>query len=66
MIKFLKNLINISIYAIVFCVFIGISGWKLETREIIAISLILGFFAGLLNNIEVVLCELFDKRNDNE
>ena len=62
----IKFLLTISIYAIVFCVFIGIGGWKLETREIIAISLILGFFAGLLNNVEVVLRELFDKRKDNE
>ena len=60
--KFLENMISISVYALVFCVFIGIGGWELETREIIAICLILGFFAGSINNIERVLRELFDKK----
>lgn len=62
--KFLENMISISIYALVFCVFIGIGGWQLKTREIIAICLILGFFAGSINNIERVLRELFEKKED--
>jgi len=60
--KFLDNMVSISLYGLMFCLLITIGGWKMETREIIAICLILGFFAGLINNIERVLRELFDKK----
>jgi uncharacterized membrane protein YqgA involved in biofilm formation len=57
--KFLENLIGILVYALVFCVFIGIGGWNLSVREIISLSLIFGFIVGSINNIERVLRDIF-------
>lgn len=63
MMKFLENVLGIIIYSVMFFLFILIGGWGLELREIISVSLILGFFSGLINNIETVLRELFDKKS---
>ena len=43
-------------------VLLGIALPTLSTREYVGYSLILGFFAGLLNNLERVLRELFEKK----
>ena len=64
-IKFLENVIGILVYTVLFIVFIGIANNTLTTREHIGYALILGFFAGMINNIERVLRELFDKRKEN-
>ena len=45
-----------------FIVFIGIAMPNLTMREYVGFALILGFFAGMINNIERVLRELFDKK----
>jgi hypothetical protein len=36
----------------------------MSTREYIGYSFILGFFAGSINNVERVLRELFDKKEE--
>lgn len=65
--KFLENMISISVYAWVFCVFICIGGWKLETREIIAICLILVSSLARLttSNVYCVNC-LTRKKTDDD
>ena len=60
--KFLENMMGIAIYAIVFILLLGIAMPNLSTREYVGFGCILGFFAGLINNIERVLRELFDKK----
>ena len=62
--RFWENIIDFAAYTLMFYVFISIGGWKLETRENIAICLTLGFFAGLINNIERVLRELFENKKE--
>lgn len=57
----MDRLINWTIYSLVFCFLIGIVGVTLSTREVVGYSLMLGFFAGSINNIERVLRELFGK-----
>lgn len=64
-IKFLENVMSILVYTVLFIVFIGIANNTLTTREYIGYALILGFFAGMINNIERVLRELFDKRKED-
>ena len=64
-IKFLDNVFGILVYTVLFIVFIGIANNTLTTREHIGYALILGFFAGMINNIERVLRELFDKRKED-
>jgi len=64
-IKFLENVMGILVYTVLFIVFIGIANNTLTTREYIGYALILGFFAGMINNIERVLRELFDKRKED-
>ncbi len=61
-IKFLDNLTSIVIYSVVFMVLLLYADSSLSGRQIISYSLILGFFAGMINNIERVLRELFDKK----
>lgn len=63
-IKFLENVMGICIYTVLFIFFIGMANNTLTTREYIGYALILGFFAGMINNIERVLRELFDKRKE--
>lgn len=50
------------IYSLLFCLLFGLAGWQYTTRELIALSLVIGFFAGSINNIERVLRELFEKK----
>ena len=57
--RFLENAIVFLLYAAIFCLLLGIALPTLSTREYVGYSLILGFFAGLLNNIERVMRELF-------
>lgn len=64
-VKFLENVMGILAYTVLFIVFIGIANDTLTTREYIGYALILGFFAGMINNIERVLRELFDKRKED-
>lgn len=64
--KFLENVLGILVYAIVFILFLGIANPTLSAREYIGYALILGFFAGMINNIERVLRELFDKKDGKE
>lgn len=63
--KFFENVFGILVYALVFLLFIGIANPSLSIREYIGYALILGFFAGMINNIERVLRELFDKHKEN-
>ena len=62
-IKLLDNLMSIFIYGVIFMVLLLYADSSLSGRQIVSYSLILGFFAGLINNIERVLRELFDKNN---
>lgn len=62
--RFLDNAIGLFLYAAIFCLLLGIALPTLSTREYVGYSLILGFFAGLLNNLERVLRELFEKKED--
>ena len=52
---FLNNLLSILIYAIIFTFFLLIYNPNMSTREYIGLSLILGFFAGMINNIDRTL-----------
>ena len=61
--KFLENALGILVYALVFALFLVIANPTLSEREYIGYALILGFFAGMINNIERVLRELFDKED---
>lgn len=61
--RFLENAIVFFLYAAIFCLLLGIALPTLSTREYIGYSLILAFFAGLLNNVERVLRELFEKKD---
>ena len=54
------------IYSLLFCLLFGLAGWQYTTREIVALSLTLGFFAGSINNIERVLRELFEKKKEED
>ena len=62
-IKLLDNLMSIFIYGVIFMVLLLYADSSLSGKQIVSYSLILGFFAGLINNIERVLRELFDKNN---
>ena len=64
--RFLENMIGISTYALIFVVLLGIAVPTLSTREHFGFAYILGFFAGLINNLERVLRELLDKRFKKE
>lgn len=61
--RFLDNAIVFFLYAATFCLLLGIALPTLSTREYVGYSLILGFFAGLLNNLERVMRELFKKED---
>jgi len=63
--KFFENVLGILIYTLVFILFLGIANPTLSTGEYIGYALILGFFAGMINNIDRVLRELFDKRKED-
>lgn len=65
-IKFLDNLMSIFIYGVIFMVLLLYADSSLSGKQIVSYSLILGFFAGLINNIERVLRELFDKNNKDK
>ena len=62
--KFLDNLMSIIIYAVIFFWIILCTEPTLQDRQIIGYSLILGFFAGLINNLERVLREIFKNKED--
>lgn len=64
LIKFLDNLLSIIIYAIIFIAILLYAEPALSGHQIIGYSLILGFFAGLINNIERVLRELFKNKEE--
>lgn len=61
MIKFLDNMLSIIIYTVMFIVILLYAEPALTGQQIIGYSLILGFFASLINNIERVLRGLFKK-----
>ncbi len=63
--KFLGNVLGILIYTLMFILFLGIANPTLSTREYVGYALILGFFAGIINNIERVLRELFEKHKED-
>ena len=64
-VRTIDRLISWMIYAMTFCLIFGVAGWQHTTRELIALSLALGFFAGSINNIERVLRELFEKNKED-
>jgi len=53
--KFLNNLLDIFIYAIIFIFFLWIYNPNMSVREYIGLSLIIGFFAEMINNIDRTL-----------
>lgn len=59
-----ERLISWMIYSATFCFLFGVAGLELSAREIIAYSLMLGLVAGSINNIEWVMRELFEKKED--
>ena len=61
--RFCVNAAVLLSYAAIFCLLLGIALPTLSTREYVGYSLILGFFAGLLNNLERVMRELFEKED---
>lgn len=64
--KFATNIIKIGIYAIIFCILLGIAIPTLSTRESVGYSLILGFFAAEINHIAVILTDFINnKYTDN-
>ena len=64
--KFVTNIIRIGIYAIIFCILLGIAIPTLSTREYVGVSLILGFFAAEINHIAVILTDFINnKYTDN-
>ena len=63
LIKFLDNLLSIIVYGVVFMVLLLYGDPSLSSHQIIGYSLILGFFAGLINNIERVMRELLKKED---
>ena len=60
------RMISWVIYSLLFCLLFCLAGWQYTTRELIALSLALGFFAGSINNIERVLRELFEKKDKKD
>jgi hypothetical protein len=62
LLRFLDNVFSIVIYTLIFVVFLGYAEPDMSCRQVVGYSLILGFFAGSINNIERVLRELFDKK----
>lgn len=56
--KFLENIVGIIIYGLIFFVFIFIAHPDLTFGQYVGYSLILGFFAGIINNLERVMREL--------
>ena len=53
--KFFNNLLDIFIYTIIFIFFLWIYNPNMSLREYIGLSLIIGFFAGMINNIDRTL-----------
>ena len=60
--KFATNIIRIGIYAIIFCILLGIAIPTLSTREYVGFSLILGFFAAEINHIAVILTDFINNK----
>ena len=63
--KVLGNVLGILIYTLMFILFLGIANPTLSTREYVGYALILGFFAGIINNIERVRREHFEKHKED-
>ena len=53
--KFLNNLLDILIYTIIFVFFLWIYNPNMSVRESLGLSLIIAFFAGMINNIDRTL-----------
>jgi hypothetical protein len=53
--KFLNNLLNIVLYGLIFAFFLWIYNPNLPIREYAGFGLILGFFMGMLNEINRTL-----------
>ena len=64
-VRFCENMVGLLLYALLFCLLLGIANPTLSTREFVGYSLIFGFFAGLISNIERVMREL-DKKKEGE
>ena len=64
-VRFCENMAGLLLYSLLFCLLLGIANPTLSTREFVGYSLIFGFFAGLISNIERVMREL-DKKNAGE
>ena len=62
LLRFLDNAFSMALYTLVFLVLLFCAEPSLSGRQYIGYSLILGFFAGLINNIERVLRELFKNK----
>lgn len=64
LIKFLDNMLSIAIYTLLFGLILLYAEPSLSDRQLVGYSMILGFFAGLINNIERVLRELFNNKQE--
>ena len=62
-VRTIERLISWMIYSMTFCFLFGVAGLELSAREIIAYSLMLGLVVGSINNIEMVMRELFKKED---
>ena len=63
-VRFCENPAGILLYALLFCLLLGIARPTLSTREYVGYSLIFGFFAGLIGNVERVMRELDKKKKE--
>lgn len=62
MMNFLKNIIRLTIYALIFCILLSIAIPTMSTREYVGFSLILGFFAAEINHIAVILTDFINNK----
>ncbi len=59
--KFLVNIISLIIYSIIFLLMLCVAMPTFSIRENIGFALILGFFAGIINDINRNLIKLLNK-----
>ena len=62
---FLKNMCQWALYGLLFCLLLGIAIPTLSTREYVGYSLILGFFAGQINNLTSVIKDFIENKYCN-
>lgn len=58
MAKFLDNMLSLVIYTVIFALLLWIFNPDFTLRQLFGIGAILGFFAGIINNLERVIREV--------